>query len=102
MRIRKSQIQQDDVGFAFRKVDHGFTHERQMRHCESARSLLTEHLAEQARVSGVILNHENSHGLFHHKSPSRGNLTTASQKHGRVYATGASWFARRYRVWLLR
>jgi hypothetical protein len=61
-------------------VNHSFTHARQMRHCESAGSLLTEHLAEQARVSGVILNHENSHGLSHHKSPSRGTLTTVSLK----------------------
>jgi len=56
MRIRQSHVQQDYVHAAFRKMNHGFTHAQQVRQFETARSLRTEHLAEQAGISRVILN----------------------------------------------
>jgi len=47
---------------------------------KTAGLLATEHLAEQAHVPRVILNHKDLERLFSHERGSRGSLTTDSQK----------------------
>jgi hypothetical protein len=60
MTIRQSHVQKDDIHRALRKMNLGVTHAHQMRQFETARSLFTEHLAEQTDISRIILNQKNS------------------------------------------
>src|ERR1700676_2146786 len=85
--IRQSHVQQDDVRSAFRQVNHGFTHAREVRQFETPRSLSTKHLPEQAGISRVILNKKNLECLFFHERVSCGNLTTDSQKLSMFFTT---------------
>jgi hypothetical protein len=65
----------------------GFTHAQEVRQFETARLLATEHFAEQADISRVILNHKNLERLFLHERSSCGNLTTDSQKLSMLFTT---------------
>ena len=87
MPIRQSQVQEDDVHSTLREMGLGFTHAQEMRKLESVLSFVTEHFAEQADISRVILNQKNLKWLFLHERASRGNLTTDSQKLSMLFTT---------------
>ena len=58
MPVGQSHVQQDDVDAALLEMSQGVTHPQQMRQGETTWLFLTEHLAQQACISCVILNHE--------------------------------------------
>src|SRR6266446_7110337 len=87
MRIRQSQVQQGDVHSTFREMNHRFTHPQEVRQFEIVRFLRTKHLSEQTDVSRVVINQKNLQCLSFHNLPSRGNLTTDSQKLAMLFTT---------------
>jgi hypothetical protein len=64
LRIGQPQVQQDYVGRVRRKMLLGVSHALNMRQLSAERSFLVQHLAEKARVSGVIFDQQNSPDAF--------------------------------------
>jgi hypothetical protein len=65
----------------------GFIHPQDVDQVESIRPFLTEHLAEQAGISRIILNQKNLERFSFHDRVSRDNLTIDNQSVGALHGS---------------
>ena len=82
LRIGQPQVQQDYIDRVLHNMLLGVSHALNMRQLSVERAFLVQHLAEKARVSGVVFDQQNSPDTFlrHQLRVCCGSLTFFNQK----------------------